>query len=226
MARYRHSVRQLSLGVACVVLLTAVTGCVLNESLGAAEALEPCREPAANFDPAWPQDTLTDWVSYSDQLSIVTVTSEAALGEPTEMNGGFVGRNVVLDIERTLWRRDGAPSVDGTLTILTSGWIKDRPISLSGGTRLEVGGRYILPLTRAGGEWTVNTVGLAAFPLDGTTIVCGTVHPSEMVDEDIAGMSVDELAALYAATPADPLAVKHARLGPQARWMAVSREQE
>jgi hypothetical protein len=221
----RFIFRRLVPALACVGLLV-VAALVVARTTGSAEALPPCGEPSASFDPAWPQNTLTDWVSYSDQLSIVTVTSEEALGEPTELNGGFVGRNVVLQIERTLWRRDGAPSVDGTLTILTAGWIKNRPISLSGGTRLELGGRYVLPLTRTGGEWTGNAGGLAAFPLDGATIVCGTVHPQELVDEDIAGMSVDDLAALYAATPPDPLAAKHARLGPQARWMAVSRELE
>ena len=221
------------------VLVVAVTGCVvpLTDERGSANAdgRPLCLgEPAGNFDPAWPQTTLTDWVSYTDQLSVVTVVSEKALSpfEETDENGGMVGRSVTLAIERTLWRRDEAPSVNGTVSVITWGWIVDgddrHRLRVGGGAWLEVGDRYVVPLTRSksddGFEWGSGP-DMATFPLDGATIVCGTVRETEFGGEDISGISVEELAARFAATKPDPLAVRLGRLDPSARWQAVYRAQ-
>lgn len=193
-----------------------------------------CQEAADNFDPAWPMTTLTDLVSYSDQLSIVSVTSEKALGPlvETDANGGMVGRSVELEVERTLWRREGAPTVSGTVSMIVDPWMVDgddaRPWNISGGARLEVGGRYLVPLTQVKDEegvgWTVNGEE-AVYPLNGSTIVCGSVREEEFSNEDVSGWSVDEFAARFAATEPDPLAVKYGRLDVHARWNAVAQGQ-
>jgi hypothetical protein len=234
--RRRFVIRRLLPALAGGVMV-AIGVVLLTDERGSATAdRRPlCLErPAPNFDPTWPQSTLTDWVSYSDQLSIVTVVGEKALSplEETDENGGMVGRSVTLAIERTLWRRDGAPSVKGDVSVVTWGWMVDgddpHRLRVGGGPWLEVGGRYIVPLTRSksddGFEWGSGP-DMAIFPLDGTTIVCGSVRETEFAGEDISGTSVEEFAARFAATKPDPLAVKFGRLDPNARWQAVARGQ-
>jgi hypothetical protein len=229
--------RRFVLGRLVPVLATValVTGAVmLAKASGGAESGALCREAAPNFDPAWPMTTLTDLVSYSDQLSVVTVASEKALSPLVESdeNGGMVGRSVDLVIDRTLWRRDGAPTVSGRVSTIVDPWMVDgddaRPWYISGGARLEVGDRYLVPLTQVKDEegvgWTTNGED-AVYPLNGSTIVCGKVREEEFANEDVSGWTVDDFAARFAATDPDPLAVKYGRLDVHARWNAVAQGQ-
>src|SRR5262245_52718789 len=59
---------------------------------------------AAAIDPAYPQDTLTDLVSYNDQVSVVKVVSERRIREGSEEeSGGMEFRDVTVQVEDTIW---------------------------------------------------------------------------------------------------------------------------
>jgi hypothetical protein len=177
---------------------------------------------------------LTDWVSYADQVSVFTVVSEEDLPESSDpnVNGGYFGRAVTLRIEKTIWRRDGAPSADETIRVITWGWSENdsgerRPTVASGGPRLEVGARYVAPLVRAprdGADWTPLSHG-ATLPLEGNAITTEGVYgnPSQIARR-MRGQAVDKLAAVLARTTPDPLAVKYRHLPPEQRWHAVYSE--
>jgi hypothetical protein len=188
----------------------------------------------------FPSETFTDWVSYSDQVSVFSVVSEEEvwpspqdLKRDLEQGTGYLGRVVTLRIERTIWRREDAPSAEDTIRVFTWGWALnedgERRASTApwGGPRLEVGARYVAPLVRAprnGVQWTPLSDG-ATLPLDGdlitTTGIGGNPSP---IAERMEGRSVDALAEILAGTPPDPIAAKYFDLGPDARWQAVLRE--
>ncbi len=107
-------------------------------------------------DPAYPQDTLTDLVSYADEVSVAVVTGERPLPTgPEEETGGYYGRAVTVRIEDTVWRGPSGLTAPRTFEFVTWGWSGsyDDAIAGCGGARLEVGKRYLLPLARADGRW-------------------------------------------------------------------------
>lgn len=70
----------------------------------------------------FPSETLTDWVSYADQVSVSSVVSEELPeSHDPNVNGGYFGRAVAVRIEQMLWRRPGAPSAHGTIREATDG---------------------------------------------------------------------------------------------------------
>ena len=180
----------------------------------------------------FPSETLTDWASNADQLSVVTVVDERELAPPSdvvELGEGYVGRVVTLRIERTLWHRRGGPTARGDVSTTVQGWVlqdgERHPFAVAGGPRLEVGGRYLAPLVRVqGGEWVPLGIG-ATLPLDGDVATTSGVagHPSA-IGEAMRGKAVAEVADLLARTPADPVAAKYAHLDPDERLKAVQRE--
>jgi hypothetical protein len=135
---------------ACVV----VAGCavVIAGSVGggrggaSGESGGPSLAEAVDLLPA---RTLRDWVSYADQVSVVTVTREEELSEPAgtdpRLDEDYVGRRATLHVDRTLWRREGAPSSDDTVQMIVWGWTERdgvrRPFAVRGGARMEVGRR-------------------------------------------------------------------------------------
>jgi hypothetical protein len=192
-------------------------------------------------DTALPGATLEHWVSYADQVSVVTVVAERQLPlGPEELahDEGYVARTVTLEIERTIWRRPEAPQADHRVTFDTWGWTlhegRMAPM-IQGGARLEVGHRYVLPLVLFTFEgetgWGVLNDGDANLPLDGSTIADGQVERPSKPGSDaypgvevLKGVTLEVFAERLAATEPDPLAVKHADLDPVARWQAVARD--
>jgi hypothetical protein len=176
----------------------------------------------------FPSATLTDWVSYGDQVSIVSVAAEEELGRGSD---GYLGRVVTLRIEKTIWQRRGAPSADGTVRVVTWGWAIDdgerRPVAAWGGPRLEVGARYVTPLVRAprdGVAWTA-LADDSTLPLDGDVVTtAGVLGVPSLLAKDLRGKSVEELATMLARTPPDPIAAKYFDVPPDERVQAVLRE--
>jgi hypothetical protein len=213
--------------VAVGAVLAALAGC------GGSSSSDLLVVEAGTSD-RFPSETFTDWVSYADQASVFTVVGEEALPESSDPNvhGGYFGRAVTLRIDQTIWRREGAPSADGSFRVITWGWEEDdrgerRPTAAPGGPRLEVGSRYVAPLVRAprdGADWTPLSHG-ATLQLEGDVITTeGIVGDASPIAKRMKGQSVDNLGAVLARTPPDPLAVKYSHLAPEQRWQAVYRE--
>jgi hypothetical protein len=176
-------------------------------------------------------ERFSDWVSYADQLSIVSVAGEDQLPADNgtlERGEGYLGRAVTLRIDRTLWRRAGAPSAPDTIRVITYGWVlkdwKAHPFAGWGGPRLEVGGRYLTPLVRAprdGADWTPLSVE-STLPLAGNSITtAGIVGLASPIAKALNGKSAEALAQILARTPPDPIAAKYWELGPDERVHAV-----
>lgn len=187
-----------------------------------------------------PAESLTDWVSYMDQISVVTVISERQI-EPdpgdASRGEGLVGREVTLRVERTIWNRDNAPVAEGEITVRAWGWILHDheliPTKATGSTRIEVGGRYVAPLVQMdsvitdGKVWALLSNGGSTMPLLGDRIVADNHQPerSAAYVRELVGSSVDELAALVHETEPYPVAAMHMDLEPQERFRAVIDEQ-
>jgi hypothetical protein len=182
----------------------------------------------------FPSESLTDWVSYGDQVSIVSVVGERALpAEAIEAGESYIPRAVTLRVEDTIWRREDAPRTGDAVQVITFGWsLQDgerRPVTAWGGPRLELGSRYVAPLVRAprdGAEWTPLSLG-ATLPLEGDVITTSGIFglPSP-VAKSMSGKTAAALADALARTAPDPSAAKHFDLPPDERWRAVLRERQ
>jgi hypothetical protein len=180
----------------------------------------------------FPSESFKDWVSYADQVSVVSVVSEEALAEEViEPGDSYIPRAVTLSIEKTLWRREGAPSARDHVRVITFGWAaKDgerRPVTAWDGPRLEVGSRYVMPLVRAprdGAEWTPLSLG-ATLPLNGNVIsIAGIVGLPSTIAKQMEGKTPTELVEVLAQTRPDPIAAQNFDLPPDERWQAVLRD--
>jgi hypothetical protein len=118
----------------------------------------------ASLDYALPGETLAEWVQHGDQLSVLVVTDETppATWPEYRNSGGLVGREVTVRVERTLWRRAGAPRAGRVLRFGVWGWMYDddqdpqssrAKLVAEGTTRMEVGRRYLAVLVRRRGDW-------------------------------------------------------------------------
>ena len=102
-----------------------------------------------------PGETLTDWVSYANQVSEVTVTSEQEMPPPKDVldrQRGYIARRVTLRIDNNIWVNPNSVTAQGEISFFASGWLlkgdKRYRFALVNSPRLEVGGHYILPLTQ------------------------------------------------------------------------------
>jgi hypothetical protein len=149
-----------------------------------AAALAGCGDDPAPYgimpDAKFPSETLNDWVSHGDQLSVIRIVSETPPKLPREWknSGGLLGRKVTVQIERTVWHRHGAPRRAGTFRMQAWGWMMENdqhadspihPIFVHDAPRLKVGGRYLAVLMRLRKRWTpLNDT--AVMTLDGDTV--------------------------------------------------------
>lgn len=161
-----------------------------------------------------PGDSVSDWVTYADQVAVVSVHDERqrpmrpwvkAYGE------GTIGRDVTIKIERTLWRRDEAPEPPKSFSLLVTGWVvvdgKKHDFQVTRGSRIEPNHRYIMPLARfPSGEWyPISPV--AVLPYDDERIGNGEHRGGELTTRAAKSQRdrrADDLAKELAKTAPDP----------------------
>ena len=181
-----------------------------------------------------PNQTLTDWVSYSDQFAIFTILDEEEQSnyQVRSIQGGIqrFGRSVTASIEETIWTAPGTEAIKGDITMIVSGWGSHYPNTArypqGGPGRLEVGGRYMAPLViykyDAGNAWGI--IELSTLILDDEAVVGPLEEPGitymPVVGSRI-GDTVDEVATALACTEREARSVKYSDLLPEARWQAV-----
>jgi hypothetical protein len=185
-------------------------------------------------DGGWPTETLRDWVSFGDQLSVIRVVDETGPATPPDYknSGGVIGRRVSARIERTLWRRPGAPRAPRLIRFNSWGWMMESdqdpnspraPVVGEHEPRLEVGRRYLAVLVRDNGEWFA--VGQATMTLAANDTVTSEVVAGGPVAGAAAlrGKSIERAAATVAATSPRPGATRYRQLPPRERLEKIAR---
>jgi hypothetical protein len=223
-------------GVLALILLTA--GCGGSDEGTASTPVSSLASVsfAAASDSLYPYATLSDWVSYADQVSIVVVVDEGQEPVPAEIEVrgvGSVGREVAFLIEETIWSRPGAPSIEGKVSYWGLGYAMHdgELVPYRGADPIEVGERFLVPLLAIGGEGSLRGWGplspAAAHPVrEGGLVVApgdGTAPPNSEASGALVGLTVAEVADVLAATKPDPLAVEFAALPPYDRVLAVEK---
>jgi hypothetical protein len=178
-----------------------------------------------------PSETLTDWVSYSDQVVIAEVESERELSPPAaavQRGEGLIGRRISARVTTTLWSRTAAPDLPPAVDLLVWGWVlqdgKRLPFTSGGAPRPSVGQSYVFPLAQlASGEWVV-LAHSAVLP-----VAAGAVRKPEPAEVGVvaplarkyAGRGVEDLSRDLAASKPDSVAAHYFDRDPEARWAAV-----
>jgi hypothetical protein len=209
---------------------------------------------ATTSEGTFPARTLTDWVSYAVQVSEVTVLSERELRPPPavwERGEGYIGRQARLRIDRTLWKSPGALTPGAMpdpaeVNVVVAGWVLRARVrhrmAFKDSPRLEVGGRYIIPLQtmsrpKVEADGSVSSTEQEAqwgpLALDCQLAIAG--DPVATADAQLTGigplarmlsmLSTDDLASRLASTPPGRFVDKYWHLEPRERLRAVQQDQ-
>ena len=176
-------------------------------------------------DRLWTSETLHDWVSFSDQLSVVKVVSERALDDRGGL--GYVGRRVGIRVERTFWRRPGAARAPASLSTIDWGWCQtDRgrfPLVPQTVTRLQVRRRYLTPLTLYRGSWDSLDDG-RLLVRRGRLVGGVPLEEPTFAHQMLAGLPVADAAGLVRQAKPYREAVRLTARDPVRRWNATDRD--
>ena len=206
-------------------------------------------------DGTFPAETLTDWVSYAVQVSEVTVLHERELRPPPtvwERGEGYIGRQARLRIDRTLWKSPGALTPGAMpdpveVNVVVVGWVLRAGVrhrlAYKESPRLEVGGRYVIPLVtlqrpkvEADGSTSPHVLEAQWGPLalDCQLAIAG--DPVATADVQLTGiaplarelsmLSAEALAERLASTPPARFVDKYWHLPPRERLRAFQEEQQ
>ncbi len=179
----------------------------------------------ASDESIFPFSSLSDWRSYANQLSVVTVERE--LDQPrVSLPTDFSGCSVELRVERTVWIAPGAQPAPGT--IFTQEFCPPpsereyEPERRLPGPQLEEGKRFLIALVPVEDGYWIPMTGASVLPLDGDHVprTFSTGHP---VASELVGLDVDEIAARVTAAPIDPSAALYMHLAPVERVRAIHR---
>ncbi len=215
--------------VAAVVALAAVVTVVAaawSRSSAVVELPLTRIQSAASF----PHETLSDWISFATHVVVIEVTAEAEVpvSEPTKSRGeGYVGRSVTLQPQTVLWESRDGVALPSDIELLATGWVLRQgqryPAASGHGLRLEVGQRYLVPLTLREGEWSLLSPE-AVFAVDSD----GVVHPPQVAGEDdgtaawaLHGGDLAHAGKELEGARIDPDAVKYMDRPPYERGRAV-----
>ncbi len=104
-------------------------------------------------DGLFPAETIKDLVSYAYHVVEVAVLGEDQIPPPQRVftrGEGYVGRQVAVQVNDVIWSAPGAPNIPAETRMVVSGWILKNeqlsPFSMVQSPRLEVGGRYLMPV--------------------------------------------------------------------------------
>lgn len=172
----------------------------------------------------WPNQTLSDWVGFADHVAVARVAGESRLplrAAVTQVGEGYVGRTITLDVESTLWSREGAAAAPTSAEVMTDGWWYDEgnfvPYSDVGSHRPAVNDRLVVGLLRTKDHgWALLTTGI---PVTDSRVTPDAGQDG--VARALDGANLDEAAGLFAAARPAPAARRNAHLDPDARALAV-----
>jgi len=173
----------------------------------------------------FPTSSLQDWISYADHIAVYTVVAEREIPpspEEIERGEGMIGREITLRVEQTLWSAARAPELPGEFRATALGWAfqngEKTPFDTEHGGRVEVGKRYVSPLTMVEDDPAHPWWPLTQLPVDGDEVAGG---PPTAAKERLDGRSFGEIRAVLARQAPDPAAARHFDLRPTERIRAV-----
>jgi hypothetical protein len=224
---------RLSIRTALLVpVLCAAAGC----STTPADSLSPQAGPQSaagaevvTLSDSFLHETLTDWVSYSTDIALVTVTGERDHEPDAEVvarGEGYVGRSVSVRVDRVLWRAGGDLHAPRQLSFDAQGYIVregERLQSVSPGSpTLEPGEQFVMPLSYVDGVFgPLSTHSPIPFR-DG--LAAPLADQDDEAVRALAGKDADQITSTLARTRVDALAQKHMDLPPYERVRAVLEE--
>jgi hypothetical protein len=173
-----------------------------------------------------PAATLDDWVSYSDAVVVVSVRRERAedVQGPAAPSEGYRPRTVTADVERIEWSHPSLPTPPDSLTYGTAGWVvhdgTESPMQYEGSVRVEVGGRYLMPIATNARGVLAPIAPSAVVRLDGEKVDADAEASTAKAALD--GDGLGQVRAEIAAAVPDPVAEANRHLGPVARAQAVA----
>lgn len=192
----------------------------------------PAVQPPLSLSAEWrfPDEALVDWVSYVEQLAVVTVLSESEIPPPPEVTArgeGYIGRSIVVRIDRTVWLNRGVTAQVADLRMTVFGWVLRSDglfEAVPGGVpRLRAGGRYVVALTRSEDDGLALLTDRSVMAFAGDPV--STQDVAERGQSDVARQlsmrSLEEVPALLDETPRDPLVERFWDLPPTERVRAV-----
>jgi len=191
----------------------------------------------AHVDYGSPDGRLEDWVSFADQLSVIEVLSERERGDRGEeaiaSREGPVSRIITVEIGETVWWNSEVRDVPetGVIELGAMGWnLKDGKLTNLVGenaARLEVGGRYVVPLQWHGKNWSLLT-SRCAFPADKDKVARADIERGGQTPlaEMLSRMTFSEIGDLLTSTPPYPVAAMHWDLPPSERLAAVLADEQ
>ncbi len=209
------------------ILLVFLVLWVTSSACGGGKS--PAREapPGAGELTYLPHTGLVDWVTYGQQVSVISVLSEEQMpmdASTREHGEGYVGRTIRFHVDRTIWSAPNAVVATGEVRMLDWGWLlKDGNLFPFTSGRMEVGKRYLAPLaTIRGGlaSMAVAPIELSGDEISGDAGSDGRWQ-ERWVDEDLAGMEVSTLAETLTTTAIDPIAAPYMNLPALERAEAV-----
>ena len=165
---------------------------------------------------------LRDWTSFSDQLSVIRVVSEATSPGESE-RAAYIGRTVEIRVERTFWRRRGAPRAPKLFRQADWGWCRTSegrvPFLLDAVTRLRPGRRYLAPLTRYRGWGALSD---ARLRLRGGRVIGGVDYGEPTFGhQELLGLALPAAVSLVRRATPYRAAIRLADKNPVQRWNAV-----
>lgn len=227
--------------LACSLLAVGAFACSEgSDDPGAASGLaeEPAVVGGGEAGTVGPSGSrLTEWVNYGDAVVVLTVVAEEEVNPPTEeeleRGGGYIAREVTVEVEEVLWEYPEAPSTPDTFDFWTGGWTlqeggEKAEATLGGPVRLEVGERYVVAVARRA-DGTVGPVGQEAqLHVDSDDRVdapeTDRAEPAQGVaraEIELADLTLDEVADRVASTEPHPVAEANRDLDPLERFGEV-----
>lgn len=145
----------------------------------------------------FPQSTAGDVVANADQVSVVTAIDvptleEAGVTEPPEKDGGLVIRDVTFRLDSNAWEDGPRVAEPGEKFVASrGGWIfrsvDDGPkipieFVVEGGTRIEEGAQYLVPIARSDGKLDL-IMPMAEFPYIDSAVRPAKTQESPLAEE-------------------------------------------
>jgi hypothetical protein len=174
---------------------------------------------------------LAEWVSYPHHVVVVDIVAERELepeGETAQFGEGPIARVIEARVVDVLWsERAPARPLPETLTWTAPGWaLQDEgrtPLRFAGAPRVEVGQRFVVPLTTMRGDWSPLALE-SILEVDAQGKVVLQEDQNDPVAMRLAGRTPAELSAELRRTRPDPYAERRRDLEPYERAQYVQRE--